>query len=230
MKLGGLAAIGICAVVMASAVLADEVNLLADYGSADWQGDSLTLDGTSGAVYFSGGAERSVSLEMNVEGTGIYFCVDAGNGVNTSDSGYCTLEFCGKDGEALSSVSTGNIKGLENYTRFYIGSEGSYYPLPDGTEKIVVSLHAMSEENSGRAKVYFRNFTLFCSSDKPLTQELTYMNSIPGLTKVEVGLSPWLRWIWVGAVFAVAMVFFLVRKMRDKYKSPEVMKAGKRKI
>ena len=70
---------------------------------------------------------------------------------------------------------------------------------------------------------------LFCSSEKPLTQELTYMNSIAGLTKVEVGLNPWLRWIWVGAVFAVAMVFFLVRKMREKYKSPEIMKAGKRK-
>ena len=229
MKLKVSAAL-IAACVLTTAVCADEANLLASYGSADWQGDSLALDNASGAIYFSGdGSEQSAALEIAVEGTGIYFGVDAGNGVNTGDSGYCTLEFCGNEGEVLSSVSTGNIKGLENYTRFYIGSEGSYYPLPEGTEKVIITLHAAIAGNSGRAKVYFRNFMLFCSSEKPLAQELTYMKSIAGLTKVEVGLNPWLRWIWVGAVFAVAMVFFLVRKMREKYKSPEIMKAGKRK-
>lgn len=229
MKLKGLAA-AITACVMAASVYGDGTNLLSDYGNADWRGDKLALDSSSGAVYFANdGTAKSAVLEIAAEGTGIYFSVDAGNGVNTNDSGYCTLEFCGEDGEVLSSVSTGSIKGFENYARFYIGTEGSYYPLPQGTEKVVITLHAESSGNSGKVNVYFRNFTLFCSSEKPLTEKLTYMDSIAGLTKVEVGLNPWVRWIWVGVVFAVAMVFFLVRKMREKYKSPEIMKAGKRK-
>ena len=231
MKLRGFAAAVLAGCVLTAAaepVFADEVNLLASYGSMDWQGDSLALDSTSGAVYFDSGdgLQRYAMLEVAAEGNGIYFSVDAGNGVNSRDSGYCTLEFCGEDGKVLSSVSTGSIKKLENYSRFYIGSEGSYYPLPEGTEKIVIGLHA-DPISTGKVNVYFRNFMLYVSSEKPLTQELTYMDSIAGLTKVEVGLNPWVRWIWVGVVFAVAMVFFLVRKMREKYKSPEIMKAGR---
>ena len=231
MRLRGFAAAMLAACVMAAAVCADGVNLLADYGSADWQGDSLAFDSTSGAVYFSGndGDTRYAVLEIAAEGSGIYFSVDAGNGVNTSDSGFCTVEFYGEEGKVLSSVSTESIKRLENYSRFYIGSEGSYYPLPEGTEKIVIGLHAV-HNNRGSVNVYFRNFMLYMSSEKPLGEPMADMSSIAGLTKVEVGISPWVRWIWVGAVFAVAMVFYFVRKMRDKYRTAEVLRAGKRRI
>ena len=225
------AAVAVC--LMAPAAAAEAVNLLADYVSADWKGDSLALDSASGAVYFDSGdgSLQSAVLEMTAEGTGIFFSVDAGNGANTGDSGYCTLEFCGEEGKVLSSVSTGSIKGLENYSRFYIGSEGSYYPLPDGTEKIVISLYAESKGNSGKVNVYFRNFMLFISSEKPLKtpEDTAFMSSITGLTRVEAGLDPWVRWIWIGAVFAVALVFYFVRMMRDKYKTAEIMKAGKKK-
>ena len=238
MKLVGIAAAAAAACVMAAAAFAEEVNLLASYGSANWQGDSLALDSASGAVYFGSGsgAEQSAVLEIKAEGAGIYFYVDAGNGVNTNDSGYCTVEFCGEDGEALFLASTGSIRGLENYSRFYFGSEEKYYPLPEETEKIVVSLHA--EGNSDRANVYFRNFTLFMSSDKPLMEPenflnieepVYYMSSVAGLTRVEAGINPWVRWVWIGVVFAVSMVFYFVRIMKDKYKTAEVMKAGKRK-
>ena len=232
MKLRGFAAAAAVVWVMTAAVFADEVNLLEGYGTADWQGDSLSYDSASGAVYFANdGTEKTAFLEITAQDTGIYFSVDAGNGVNTGDSGYCTLEFCGEDGQALSSLSTGNISGMENYSRFYIGSEGRYYPLPEGTEKIVVSLHAAPDGKSGKTNVYFRNLILYSSSEKPLTEpkDEPYMSSIPGLTKVEVGLNPWVRWIWVGIVFAVAMAFYFVRKRQDKYKTAKVMKAGKRK-
>ena len=225
MRLRGLAAMAAAAYVMAGAVYADEANLLASYGSMDWQGDSLALDSASGAVYFSGdSSEQQAVLEIKAEGTGIYFSVDAGNGVNTSDSGYCTLEFCGEEGQVLSSVSTESIKGLENYSRFYIGSEKSYYPLPEGTENVVITLHAERSGNSGKVNVYFRNFMLYMSSEKPLTDPVALMSSIQGLTKVEAGLNPWVRWIWVGVIFAVALVFYFVRKMREKYKTAEVMR------
>ena len=222
----------LAASIMAAAVSADEANLLASCGDADWQGDSLALDSTSGALFFANdGRSKSASLEIAAEGTGIYFNIDAGNGVNTADSGYCTLEFCGEDGQVLSSVSTGSINGLENYSRFYIGSEGSYYPLPEGTEKVVISLHAVPNGNSGRINVYFRNLMLYMSREKPLAvnENGAYMNSIAGLTRVEAGLDPWIRWIWVGIVFAVAMVFYFVRMRRDRYKTAEIMKPGRKK-
>lgn len=233
MKLLGAVAAAAAAFVLAGAVYADGSNLLEGYEKAEWQGDSLSLDSGSGALFFvSDGGEKNALLEITAQGTGIYFSIDAGNGVNTSDSGYCTLEFCGEGGQVLSSLSTGSIKGLENYTRFYVGSEGRYYPLPEGTEKIVVSLHAAADGKSGRAKVYFRNLMLYMSSEKPLTEpkDEPYMNSIAGLTKVEAGLNPWIRWVWVGVVFAVAMAFYFVRRKRDRYRTAEVMKAGKRKL
>lgn len=226
--LGIVAAACVMAMAAASAVSADEVNLMASYGSADWQGDSLTFDSASGAVYFGGnGSELSAVLEIKAEGTGVYFRVDAGNGVNTSDSGYCTVEFCTEEGQVLSSVSTGSISGLENYSRFYMGSEDSYYPLPNGTDKLVVNLHA--EGKSGKVNVYFRNFALFFSSEKPLGEPVASMGSIAGLSKVEVELDLWIRWVWIGLVFAVSLVFYFVKVVRDRYKTAEVMKAGKRK-
>lgn len=233
MKLLGAVAAAAAVFVMAGTAYADEVNLFEGYEKAEWQGDSLSFDSGSKALFFvSDGGEKNALLEITAQGTGIYFSVDAGNGVNTNDSGYCTLEFCGEDGQVLSSLSTGSIKWLENYTRFYIGSEGRYYPLPEGTEKIVVSLHAAPDGTSGRAKVYFRNFMLYLSSEKPLTEpkDEPYLNSIAGLTKVEAGISPWTRWVWVGVVFAVAMAFYFVRRRRDKYRTAEVMKAGKKRL
>ena len=233
MRLRVIAAAAAAVCVMTGTAFADEVNLLEGYGTADWQGDSLALDSTSGAVYFvNDGSEKSAVLEIAAEGTGIYFSVDAGNGVNTSDSGYCALDFCGEDGQVLSSVSTGSINRFENYSRFYIGSEERYCPLPEGTEKIVISLHAEPKGNTGKVNVYFRNLTLYLSSEKSLAEanDDRYMNSITGLTKVEAGLDPWVRWIWVGLVFAVALVFYFVRKRMDKYRTAKVIKAGKRKL
>ena len=232
MKLRGFALAAVAVSIMAAAVSADEANLLANYGNADWQGDALSVDGASGAVFFANdGTKKSAALEIAAEGTGIYFSIDAGNGVNTDDSGYCTLEFCGEDGQVLSSVSTGSINSLENYSRFYIGSEGSYYPLPEGTDKVVISLHAVPNGNAGKVNVYFRNLMLYMSREKPLVvhENGAYMNSIVGLTRVEAGLNPWIRWIWVGIVFAVAMVFYFVRMRREKYKTAEVMKPGRKK-
>ena len=144
MKLLGAVAAVAAAFVMAGTAYADEVNLAENYGKAEWQGDSLSYDSASGAIFFAGDSdstEKTAALEIAAAGTGIYFSVYAGNGFNTSDSGFCTLEFCGEDGQVLSSVSTGSIKGLENYSRFYIGSEGNYYPLPEGTEKVIITLN-----------------------------------------------------------------------------------------
>lgn len=228
MKLRGFAAAVLTVCIMSLSVSADVVNLLADYGAADWQGDSLALDSSSGAIYFTDtdGSEMYAALETEAQGTGIYFSVDAGNGVNTSDSGFCTLEFFDEEGKVLSSLSTGSINKLENYSRFYIGSEASYYPIPNGTKKIVIGLHAV-HKSSGNVNVYFRNFMLYMSSEKPLkdSENAPYMNSITGLTKVEVGLDPWLRWIWVGVIFAVALVFYFVRRARDKYKTTGILKS-----
>ena len=235
MKAVGFLAAAMAVLAMAGAVYADDVNLLAGYGSADWQGDGVSYDNASGAVYFDndGSGEKSAVLKIAAgeSDRGVYFSIDAGNGVNTGDSGYCTLEFFGEEGEALYSVSTGSISGLERFSRFYLGSEESYYPLPEGTKTLVVSLHAVPTEKAGKVNVYFRNLSLYLSGDKPLgiAEKPVFMKSIAGLTKVEVGVSGAVRWIWIGIVFVVAMVFYFVRMQREKYRTAEVMKAGKRK-
>lgn len=239
MKLLGAVAAVMAALVMAGAVsAADEVNLLENYAALEWQGDSLVYDSRSGAVYFENTKNAanvnyyaSYDIEVTGEDNGFYFFIDGGNGANTSDYGSCYLYFYGEDGEELFAVCTIGVNGLESYSRFYKGSEDTYFPLPEGTRKITIVLQATPYSEKGRINVYFRNPALYLSNEKPLegNKDDYIMKSISGLSKVEVGVNSAVRWIWIGIVFAVSMVFYFVRMRREKYRTAEVMKAGERK-
>lgn len=215
---------------------AGSVNLLADYISADWSGDTLYLDEPSTAVYFMSGDNKEqlsvLTFERNESDTGFYFRIDAGNGANSGgDSGYCTISFYGEERELLFSLSTGLIQGFDNYSRFYIGEETNYFPIPEKTKTVEISLNAVQNSKSGRVNIYFRNPVLCFSSEKPLLpyENKLYLDSTAGLTKVEIGVTRFTRYIWIGVVFFVALAFYIIRMWQQKYSTAKVMKATDRR-
>lgn len=208
---------------------AETENLLADYARLEWQGDALYLDQPSAAVYFmsSDKEEQRAILPLNIEGepTGFYFRIDGGNG-SGHDSGYCTLTFFDGEHNALYSVSTGLIENFGNYSRFSIGTETNYFPVPNGAESVEIALNARETGDGGRVNMYFRNLALFFDSERPLLprENPLYMDSTAGLTKVEIGVTEFTRYLWIGVVFLVALAFYLIRKWQDKYKTARVIK------
>lgn len=204
-------------------------NVLADYAQMEWQGDTLYIDQPSTAVFFmnSGKEEQKALLPINIEGepSGFYFRIDGGNGAG-GGSGFCTLTFFDGENNVLYSVSTGLIEGFDNYSRFSIGNEVNYFPVPKGAERLEIALNARKAGDGERINMYFRNPALFLDSEHPLLpqENLLYMESTAGLTKVEIGVTKFTRYLWIGVVFFVALAFYLVRVWRDKYKTARVIK------
>lgn len=216
-----------------AAVLAEEENqnLLADYRNLAWSGDQLYYDDYSTTLYFAnkGGEKQSASVTLSVEQgmTGFMFRIDGGNGTG-GDSGYCTLTFYGSGRKELFGVSTGSISGLEYYTRFNIGKETSYYPIPEGAETVEIALTAEQKGGADKVHMYFRNLALFFSDTIPLSpaydDTVLCMTSATGLSIVEIGVSPFQRYLWIGVIFLIAMAFFVIGLWRQKYKTAKVMK------
>lgn len=211
-------------------------NLLGNYTSADWNGDTLYLDEPSTSVYFMSNDNKEQSavliFERNEAETGFYFRIDAGNGGGSGgDSGFCTLSFYDEEHNQLLSLSTGQIQGLDNYTRFYIGEETSYFPVPKKTKTVEISLNAVQNGTGGRVNVYFRNLSFHLSGEKPLMpdEKKIYFDNTPGLTKVEIGVASSARYIWIAVIFLVALSFYIIRMWQQKYSTAKVMKASDRK-
>ena len=217
------------AFLLGISVYAEEPNSLSDYVNLDWKGDQLYLDKESGAVYFQrneGKPTQEAYLELYVEqgSTGFLFYIDIGNGAKKGDSGYCSLEFLDSSGNVLFERSTGIVEKTDNYVRFSVGEDEKFFPLPKDAETVRIKLNVTGEGSSDRVNVYYRNFSLFFSDNIPLgdptDEEL--MDSSTSLSKVEIGLTPYTRWIWVGIVFLVAMAFYLIRVWRQKYSTPKL--------
>lgn len=204
---------------------AEESNALLNYADLNWQGDKLFLDKESKALYFGQEndktEEQEATLTIDIEqgSTGFLFYVDIGNGAKRGDSGYCLIRFLDEKGTEIFGKSTGLITDSENYVRYSVGENEKFYPLPDGAKTVQIVLRASKNSSGDRVNAYFRNFSLFFSDNIPLCQQDNepLMKSSTSLSKVEIGLTPYTRWIWVGFIFLVAMAFYLIRVWRQKY-------------
>ncbi|MDE7281787.1 MAG: hypothetical protein K2N36_08630, partial [Ruminiclostridium sp.] len=210
-------------------VSAEEPNSLSDYVNLDWKGDQLYLDKESGAVYFQRNDSKTAQeayLELDIEqsSTGFLFYIDIGNGTKKGDSGYCSLQFFDGNGSELLERSTGIIEKSENYVRYSVGENEKFFPVPKDAKTVKIKLGVIGEGNGDRVNVYYRNFSLFFSDSIPLCDPVDgeLMDSSTSLSKVEIGLTPYTRWIWVGIVFLVAMAFYLIRVWRQKYSTPKL--------
>lgn len=216
--------------LMTSAVFASEEpqNLLADAPNLKWEGDPLFYDEYSNALYFAKSENSDnnkqsavLAFELDESQTGFSFIVDSGNGGGSSDSGFCIVTFYDGEHKSISGLSTGVIKNLDNYTRFSIGTETNFFPIPKNAKTLEVALNAEQQGDDEAVHIYFRNLSLCFSGEKPLMLEkdTLYMDSKTGLSKVEIGVTPFDRYLWIGIVFVVALVFFIMAKWRDRIKN-----------
>lgn len=228
------AALAVTMAVLTPLYIFAEDNALGNYREPDWQGDKLYFDDYSGSLYFrteSGREEQRAYYCADIgENTGFFFYADGGNGKG-SDSGYVTLTVYDGEGNSLFTSSTGNVEGFANFSRFSIGEENHYYPIPKEGKKIEVAYTALQKDKGEKIGIYFRNFSLFLSKEKPLLvpEEKKLMDSRAGLSKVEVGITAADRWVWIVTVFLVAIVFLIIAKWKQKYSTAKVMKGTDRK-
>lgn len=215
----------VLSLIFAVFVSAESENLLSDFTHMDWQGDLLYLDNNSSALYFKKDENKEVLrsellLEVNQAETSFLFYIDIGNGALKGDSGFCSICFYDEDNKELLSKTTGDINSSDNYARYYVGENKSFYPIPKGARTVKITLAVNKQKSGGNnANVYFRNLSLFFSKEMPFcdTDDSSLMKSSMSLSKVEVGVTPFVRWLWIGIVFLVAMAFFLIRVWRQKY-------------
>lgn len=223
--------------ILPNYICAEDRNCLKNYHTAEWSGDSIYLDKSSNSLFFKKDQDKSrqtaaISIDIEQGSSGFLFYVDIGNGSHNDDNGYCTISFYDENKEMLLSVSTGIVKNLDNYSRFSIGKNESYFPLPEDAKTAEITINSTQSGNDENINVYFKNFTLLVSNEVPLLPEekIDFMNSTIGLTKVEIGLTPMTRWIWVAIVFLVALSFLFIAKWQQKYKTAKIMKGTDRKI
>lgn len=219
----------------------EKENLLKDYKDMPWSGDKVYYDAYSTSVYFEKSDKEVqsafVTVEVDSDATGFMFRTDGGNGAGEGigtdsgidDSGFCTFTFFDGEHNSLFGVSTGVISGLENYTRFEMGEETKYYPIPKGAKTAEVKISAAQKGTTDNVHMYFRNFALYFSSEVPLMtadEDNLYMEASTGLSRVEIGISSFDRYLWIAIIFAVAMVFFGISLWRQKYKTAKVIKGS----
>ena len=78
--------------------------------------------------------------------------------------------------------------------------------------------------------MYFRNLSLVfgTSGQTDYThQDLLHLYSSDKLTKVEIGNRQYAHWLWIGIIFAVAMVFYFIRMRKNKYRTTQIIKPKK---
>ena len=217
--------------LLSASVNADAPNVLSDYVNLNWEGDSLYLDNESRAIYFKrsddkNAQEAAVTLDIEQGSTGFLFYMDAGNGNNRGDSGYCLISFLDENNREVLGRSTGIIAHSTNYVRYYFGEDEKFYPLPENAKKVKIQLNVDENSSGERVNVYFRNFSLFFSNEMPLCEEdpldTVLMKNSTSLSKVEIGLKPYTRMIGYIVVFLVALAFYLIRVWRQKYSTPKL--------
>lgn len=215
---------------LVNSVNAEETNLLSDYANLDWKGDTLYLDKESNAIFFkrkeSQASQRAeVYFDIEQGSSGFLFYIDMGNGNSNGDSGYCNIRFFNDDGTEIFTSGTGFVSNFKNYARFFIGEDEAFYPLPDKAKKVKIELNVtQSGSTKENVQVYFRNLSLFFSKDMPLckAEDMPLMKKSDSLSKVEIGVTPYIHLIWIGFIFLIAMSFYLIRVWRQKYSTPKL--------
>ncbi len=217
---------------------AKDINILEEYYALDeWNGNDMYYDNKSGAVFFiyrtepregdstefpSTSKEQSASVTIDLpdeKAEGFFFSADIGNGAEETDYGSAELVFFDSNNNELLKAQSGNITGQANYHRYSIGTAEKFAAVPYQADKVRLTLSAVSTDDDYMIDVFFRNMYLMFS-DEYETKEILLNNMTldesGDLSAVSIGTNEFQHWLWVGAIFCVAIIFFVIRTARER--------------
>ena len=190
-----------------------DVNLMSDYHSLLWEGDTLYYNKDHGTVCFGNEKETAFISFPTEDASGFWFYADIGNQYNKG-SGYVDVTFLDSDNNKIKSFVTDKIGGNGSFNRYQLGSSKEYVKVPENAEKVRITLGFENGEQSP----YFRNLSLILSNSRTINADISDWTVSGKLQIVQVGVTKKDHIIWIIFVAAVALIMFAVRKSMDKAK------------
>lgn len=196
-----------------SASAEKDINLMADYRNLLWEGNTLYYNEDHGTVSFNEGVgEAYVTFPVD-KALGFWFYADMGN-LQNKGTGYINVCFLDSEDNIIKQFTTEENSGNGSFNRYQLGKNDEYAAVPDGAEKIRISLSFSNGEKSP----YFRNLSLVLSDSRTVDTSVDKWTVSGKLQIVQVEVSKTDHIVWIVLVVLVALGMFAVRKLMDRAK------------
>ncbi len=190
-----------------------DVNLMADYRNLLWEGDTLYYNEDHGTISFNEGfGNASVTFPLEAA-LGFWFYADMGN-LQNKGTGYIDICFLDSENGIVKQFTTEKNSGNGSFNRYQLGVNDEYVAVPEGSEKVKVTLFFTDGEKSP----YFRNLSLVLSDSRTINTSVEDWTISGKLQIVQVEVTRADHIIWIVLVVLVAIGMFAVRKSMDKAK------------
>lgn len=190
-----------------------DVNLMADYRNLLWEGDTLYYNEDHGTVSFNDDVGKACVTFPTDDLLGFWFYADMGN-FDSKGTGYIDVSFLDSDNNVVKSFTTEENSGNGSFNRYQLGSSEEFAAVPEGSEKVQVTLFFENGEKSP----YFRNLSLVLSDSRTVNTDINDWTVSGKLQIVQVGVTRTDHLIWIGIVVLVPLMMFVTRRFMDKAK------------
>ena len=188
-----------------------DVNLMADYRNLSWEGDTLYYNEDYGTLSFNDGTGKAWVVFPAENAKAFWFYM--GNYLNKG-AGCIDVSFLDSENNVVKSFTTAENSGNGSFNRYQLGSSEEFAPVPEGAEKVQITLFY----SHGDKSPYFRNFSFMFSNGRALNTAIEDWTVSGKLEIVQVGVTKADHITWIVIVAAVAVIMLLTRKAMDRAK------------
>lgn len=212
-KLLFLVVFAISSLFIISASAEQNINLMADYRNLPWEGNTLYYNEDYGTVSFDDGTGKAHVTFSTEDSMGFWFYADIGNYQNKG-AGYIDVSFLDSENNVIKSFITEENNGNGSFNRYQLGSSEAFAPVPEGAEKVCITL----AYSKGEKSPYFRNLSLVFSNGRALNTDDDSWTVSGKLEIVQVGVTRSDHIFWIVLVVLVPLIMFGARCLLDKAK------------
>ena len=196
-----------------SASAEQNVNLMSDYRNLPWEGNTLYYNEDYGTLSFGHEAEKACVTFPTEGSAGFWFYTDLGNYQNKG-TGCIDVSFLDSDNNVVKSFTTEENSGNGSFNRYQLGSSEEYASVPEGAERVRITLFFKNGEKSP----YFRNLSLVFSDSRTINADVDDWTVSGKLEIVQVEVTKTDHITWIIIVVLVPLIMFAVRKLMDRAK------------
>lgn len=196
-----------------SASAEQDINLMADYRNLPWEGNTLYYNEDHGTISFNEGTGKACVTFPTEGSLGFWFYADMGNQQNKG-TGYIDICFLDSENKPVRRFATEENSGNGSFNRYQLGSSDEYAAVPEGADKVQVTLFFSEGERSP----YFRNLSLVLSDSRTVNTDINDWNVSGKLQIVQVDVTRTDHIIWIVIVVLVPFIMYATRKLMDRAK------------